>query len=45
MTKESQIDSTKTVDDKNGKDEKKENNLKDEKGKPLTESDIKLFKR
>ena len=43
MTKEEekQIDTTK----KEEKPEKKEEVLKDEKGKPLTESDIKLFKR
>ena len=43
MTKEEekQIDTTK----KEEKTEKKEEVLKDEKGKPLTESDIKLFKR
>ena len=34
-----------TTTDKEEKKEKKEDVLKDEKGKPLTDADIKLFKR
>lgn len=44
MTKKEQIDTTKKTDDP-VKDEKKEDVLKDEKGKPLTDQDIALFKR
>lgn len=44
MTKE-QIDTTKKVADEKKTDKKKEDVLKDDKGQPLTESDIKLFKR
>ena len=43
MTKESQIDTTKKKEEEK-KEEKKEE-MKDDKGRPLTESDIKMFKR
>ena len=49
MTKESQIDTTKNAKDKKeeGKTDKdkKEDELKDDKGKPLSNADIKLLKR
>ena len=44
MTKESQIDTTKKKEEEK-KEDKKEEEMKDDKGRPLTESDIKMFKR
>ena len=44
MTKESQIDTSKTKEDKK-EDEKKEEVIKDDKGAPLSAGDIKLLKR
>lgn len=44
-TKEEEKKIDTTAKDGEEKKEKKEDILKDEKGKPLTESDIKLFKR
>ena len=45
MGKEDQIDSSKKVDAKDEKKDKKEQTLKDDKGQPLTEQDIALIKR
>ena len=44
-TKEEEKKIDTTNKDKEEKKEKKEDILKDEKGKPLTDADIKLFKR
>jgi 26S proteasome regulatory subunit T1 len=46
MTKESQIDTSKTTEKKEDeKKDKKEEVLKDDKGAPLSNADIKLLKR
>ena len=47
MTKDNLIDTSKKADDKKegDADKKKEEDMKDDKGKPLTELDIKMFKR